>query len=222
MPFNDAAKNSALDALDEVAAAPTIFVTHVGVHTLADPGTGTNASGTEATGGTPAYARQAVTWGAAASGQKSNTNALTFDVPAATYGFFTLFNAATGNTNNYRGYIPFGGASTLKGFFSVDTTLANDALFSRAHGMSDNDRVMLFNVFAESLPTGLGEGTIYHVVQSTTDSFKVATTSGGTPADITAVQGGEGYWQRVVPEVFGAQGQITVAAGALVLDATAF
>ena len=38
--------------------------------------------------------------------------------------------------------------------------------------------------------------------------------------DITATGGGEGYWQRVVPETFGAQGQITVASGALVLDGT--
>jgi hypothetical protein len=31
---------------------------------------------------------------------------------------------------------------------------------------------------------------------------------------------GELFWQTVVPETFGSQGQVTVAAGALVLDAT--
>jgi hypothetical protein len=217
MPFNDTAKNAALDALDESASQ----ITHVGVHTLTDPGTGTNANSGEATGGSPAYARVAVTWGAAASGQKSNTGALTIDVPAGTYGYFTFFNASTGNTNNYRGYVPFGGASALKGFFSVDTTLANDQLFSVGHGMSDGDRVMLFNVFSETLPTGVSEGTVYFVVSSATNTFKVSTTSGGAAVDITAVGGGEGYWQRVVPEVFAAQGQITVAIGGLVLDATA-
>lgn len=216
MPFNDAAKNAALDALDESATQ----ITHVGVHTLTDPGTATNASAGEATGGSPAYARKAVTWGAAASGQKSNSGSLTFDVPAGTYGFFTYWNASTGNTGNYRGYAPFGGASALKGFFSVDTTLTNDQLFSVAHGLADNDRVMLFNVFAESLPTGLTEGTVYHVVSSAANTFKVSTTQGGAAVDITAVGGGEGYWQRVVPETFGDQGQITVAVGALVLDAT--
>jgi hypothetical protein len=146
---------------------------------------------------------------------------LTFDVPAGTYGFFLYFNASTGNTSNYRGYAPFGGASALKGFASTDTNLANDTLFSVAHGMSDGDRVQLFNVFAETLPTGLTEGTVYFVVSSATNSFKVSTTSGGAAVDITALAGGELYWQRVVPEVFGAQGQITVAANALVLDATA-
>lgn len=216
MPFNDPAKNVMLDALDESASQ----VTHIGVHTLTDPGTGTNANAGEAAGGTPAYARQPVTWGPAASGAKSNTNTLTFDLPAGTYGFFTLYNALSGNTNNYRGYTPFGGASTTRGFFSVDTTLANDQLLSVAHGLVDGDRVMLFNVFAETLPTGLSEGTIYFVVNSATNTFKVSLTSGGSPVDVTALGGGEGYFQRVVADTFGGQGQIVVNAGQLVLDLT--
>jgi hypothetical protein len=218
VPFNDTAKNTALDALDEGATAGVKFV---GIHTLTDPGTGATANAGEATGGSPAYARIAATWGAAATGQKANTNTFTFDVPAGTYGFFTLWNASSGNlSGNYQGYIPFGGASAVKGFFSTDTNLANDQLFSVAHGLADGDRVMLFNVFAEALPTGLAEGTIYFVVGSATNTFKVSLTSGGAAVDITALGGGEGYFQKVVPEVFGAQGQITVAASALVLDAT--
>jgi hypothetical protein len=216
MPFNTTAVNVMLDALDESVTQ----ITHVGVHTLTDPGTGTNANSGEATGGSPAYARQAVTWAAAASKQKSNSGSLTFDVPAGTYAFFTLFNASTGNSSNYRGFIPFGGSSAIKGWFSVDTTLTNDKFFSVAHGMSDADRVMLFDTFGEALPTGVSEGTIYYVVSSTADTFKVSTTSGGAAVDITATGGGEGFWQRVVPEVFGAQGQITVAASALILDGT--
>lgn len=218
MPFNDLAKNTALDALDE---ANTNGVKFVGIHTLTDPGTGLTANAGEATGGSPAYARIANTLGAAASGLKSNTGTFTFDVPAGTYAFFTLWNASTGNSGTqYLGYIPFGGATALKGFGSVDAALTNDQLFSRGHGMADGDRVMLFNVFAETIPTGLTEGTLYFVVASTTDSFKVSATSGGSAVDITALGGGEFFWQRVVPEVFASQGQITVAAGALVLDAT--
>lgn len=221
MPFNDASKNTMLDSLDESVAGS---ITHIGIHTLTDPGTGTNANAGEATGGSPPYQRQAVTWGAAASGQKTNTSSLTFDVPAGTYGFFTLWNNVSGNTDNYRGHIPFGGANAIRGFFSTDPTLANDALLSVAHGMSDGDRVQLFNVFSEALPTGTGltEGAILYVVSSTANSFKVSTTQGGGAIDITALGGGEGYFQRVVPETFGAQGQVTVAASALVLDLTAF
>lgn len=215
MPFNDTAKNVALDALDESATQ----ITHIGIHTVTDPGTATNALAGEATGGAPAYARQAVTWGAAAAGVKSNTSTLTFDVPAGSYAFFTFWNiGTTANTNNYRGYTPFGG--TVRGFFSVDTTLTNDQVFSVAHGLADGDRVMLFNVFAETLPTGYTEGTIYFVVASAANTFKVSLTLGGAAVDVTAVGGGEGFWQKVVPEVFGAQGQITVAAAAITLDAT--
>lgn len=214
MPFNTPAKNLTLDALDEGVAGG---ITHVGIHTLTDPGTGTNANAGEATGGSPAYARKAVTWAAAASAAKSNSGALTFDVPAGSYGFFTLWNALTGNTNNYLGHIPFGGSTALKGFFSAELT--GDTFVSVAHGLANDDRVIVYDVFGEALPTGVSEGTVYWVVSATTDSFKLAATQGGTAINLTT--GGEGYWQRIIPEVFGAQGQITVAAGALVLDATA-
>lgn len=213
MPFNDAAKNVMLDALDESATQ----ITHVGVHTLTDPGTNTNANSGEATGGSPAYGRQPVTWGAAAAGQKSNTGSLTFDVPAGTYGFLTFWNASTGNTNNYRGYAPING--TIKGFGEVDSTdVTNDTITSSGHGLSNGDRVMVFNVFSESLPTGLTEGTVYFVVGAATDTFQVSTTSGGSAVNITA--GGELYFQKGLPETFASQGQITVAAGALTLDLT--
>jgi len=213
MPFNTTELNNFLGATT---------ITHIGIGNLTDPGTGTNYAGTEATGGSPAYARQAVTWGTAASGLRTGSSGiLTFDVPAGTYGFFLYFNASTGNTGNFRGYAPFGGATALKGFASTDPTLTNDTFFSVAHGMADGDRVQLFNVFAETIPGGITEGTVYFVVNSATNSFKVSTTSGGAAVDVTALNGGEVYWQRVVPETYNSQGQITVAANALVLDGTA-
>lgn len=210
MPLNDPAKNAMLNGND---------ITHVGVHQLTDPGTSTNANSGEVNGGSPAYARKSLTQASAASGQKANSGALTFDIPAGTTaGFLTFWNAGTGNTNNYRGYAPVNG--TAKGFFSVDTTLANDQLLSVGHGLADGDRVMLFNVFSETLPTGLTEGTIYYVVSSATNTFKVSTTLGGSAVDITAVGGGEGYWQKIIPETFASQGQLTVDIGALILDLT--
>ena len=213
MPFNDVSKNLMLDALDE-----SVQIDFVGIHTLTDPGTGTTANGGEATGGSPAYARLGAVWGAAASGLKSNTGALTFDVPAGTYGFYTLWTAVTGNTTEYRGHLPFGG--TVKGYGTVDAAdVTANAITSSAHGLINTDRVMVSNVFAESLPTGLTEGVIYFVVGATTDTFQVSLTLGGAAVDITAI--GELFFQKVVPEVFGAQGQIVAAIGALVLDLTA-
>lgn len=66
----------------------------VSLHT-ADPGaTGTS----EVTGGTPAYARKAVTWAAASAGSMSASNAPVFDVPAATITHLGYWSAATAGT----------------------------------------------------------------------------------------------------------------------------
>lgn len=218
MPFNPTAQNEALKS--GTGGGVSGAITHVGLHTTAtEPGTGTNAAAGEATGGSPAYARQAVTWGTASGGTLANSNTLTFDLPAGTYGWLTFFNASTGNTNNYRGYAPLNGSTS--GFAAVDTTLTNDQFLSPGHGLSDTDRVQLFNTFAGSIPTGITEGTLYYVVNSATNTFKVSTTSGGAAVDITALGGGEVYFQKVIPEAFAGQGQLTIAIGAIVLDATA-
>lgn len=212
MPFNDTAKNAMLDALDEAVSQ----ITHVGVHTLTDPGTGTNANSGEVAGGSPAYARKAVTLAAASGGTKANSASLTFDIPASTTcGFLTFWNASTGNTSNYRGYAPING--TLRGFGTVDSAgVTADAIQSAAHGLVDTDRVMVMNVLGESLPAGLTEGTIYFVVTSATNTFELSLTSGGASVDITGQ--GELYWQKVIPEVFASQGTLTVDVSALSLD----
>ncbi|MBU0967319.1 MAG: hypothetical protein KKA54_13170 [Proteobacteria bacterium] len=69
--FVNAAKNTMLDALT---------VAYASLHN-GDPGaTGTN----EVTGGSPAYARKAVTFNAAAAGARALNADVTFDVPACT------------------------------------------------------------------------------------------------------------------------------------------
>ena len=144
MPFNQVAQNEALKS--GTGGGVSGAITHIGVFTTAaEPGTGTNSTGTEATGGSPAYARQAVTWGTAASGQLTNTNALTFDVPAGTYGYLSYHNASAGNTNNYRGYGPING--TVKGFGTVDSAgVTANNIQSAAHGYANADRVTVYNL----------------------------------------------------------------------------
>jgi hypothetical protein len=220
MPFNPTAWNAALDALDETSGGAGA-ITFVGIHqSSGDPGITTTAGGTEATGGSPAYARKAAVWGAAATGQKSNTGTFTFDVPAGTYAYFTLWNALTGNSGTqYLGFIPFGGVTPLKGFFATDPTLANADFFADGHGMANGDRVILYKTFGVALPTGLTQGTLYFVVGTATNSFQVSTTLGGSAVALSGTAS-QGFFQRVVPEVFASQGQITVAAAALILDVT--
>ena len=61
-----------------------------------DPG-GTGTVVGEVTGGSPAYARKAITWGAPAAGVVTAT--VTFDVPiSTTVTFAGVCSAATGNT----------------------------------------------------------------------------------------------------------------------------
>lgn len=202
MSYNDTAKNNLLDGLRAV-------VDFVSLHS-GNPGT-TGAN--ELSGGSPAYSREAVVWSAASGGQATNSGAITFDVPAGITVYHVGFSdAVTGGNNN--GYAPLVG--TPKGFGSA--AAGTDVVTSVAHGLSDTWQVVVANVFAESLPTGLTEGDVYFVRDATTDTFKLALTSGGTAIDLGA---GELAFQRCVPETFGSQGTLTIAIGQLTLDLTA-
>jgi hypothetical protein len=98
--YSVAAKNYMLDQLGTQAL-------YVSVHTT-DPGsTGT----AEATGGSPAYARQGVTWNAAASGSKTASSTPSFDLAAGTYRYLGLWTAVTGGT--YWGKILLPSAQTF-------------------------------------------------------------------------------------------------------------
>lgn len=72
MALNDAAKNAMLNHL----------ATLIGFVSLHTDVLGSGNIG-EVTGGTPAYARKAITWGAAAAGSVAASNAPVFDIPAA-------------------------------------------------------------------------------------------------------------------------------------------
>jgi hypothetical protein len=88
MALTDAAKDIGLDA---IAAA----VTHVGLHS----GAVGSGSGSELSGGSPAYARQAVAFGSASAGSVAMTGTETFDVPAAaTVSRTGLWSASTAGT----------------------------------------------------------------------------------------------------------------------------
>lgn len=202
MSYNDLAKSTGVDG---IAALVDFLSLHEG-----NPGT-TGAN--EISGGSPAYARKGVAFGAAAAGVATNSGAITFDVPAGkTIYHVGLWDAAS--AGNFYGYAPLVG--TPRGFGSV--AAATEVTTSVAHGLSDTWQVVVANVFAESLPTGLTEGDVYFVRDAAADSFKLALTSGGVAIDLG---GGELAFQRCVPEVFGSQGTLTLAIGQFALDLTA-
>ncbi len=82
--FTDSGKNEMLDAST---------ITHAALFN-GDP----SGAGVEISGGTPAYARQAITLTPAASGQIVITADETFDVPASTVNYVGFFDALTGGT----------------------------------------------------------------------------------------------------------------------------
>lgn len=60
---------------------------------------------------------------------------------------------------------------------------STDVVTLNGHGLSNTDPVVLHNV---SAPCGLRAGQVYYVRDSTTNTFKLAATSGGAAIDITA------------------------------------
>ncbi len=199
MPLTDAGRNASLDGLAAVAGFASL---HSG-----DPST-TGAN--ELTGGTPAYARKAITYAAASAGQRSNSAAITFDVPATTVTHVGLWSAVTAGT--FYGWYPAGGFTPM----AATLDAATDVFTSFAHGLTNTNQVLVYDVMAAGLPTGFTEGTVYFVVSATTDTFQLSATSGG--AAITVTTSAEVVVHRVLPEVFAAQGQYQIAIGSLVLD----
>ena len=159
----------------------------------------------EVTGGTPAYARKAIVFGAAAVRVKAATSKPLFDIPASTtvrwIGVWT--NAGT----IFRGMFANGG--TERGF-QVD--VLNNNIVCEAHGLIDTDAVVFYG---GPPPTGLTEGVVYFVVSNTAgdpDTFKVALTVGGAAIDITGQHSSTCKLAKMVQETFAAQGTHEVAA----------
>lgn len=196
MPTTSTGKNKILDS-----GIPAI--THIGALTALTP--------TEVAGGS--YARQSITHAAAASGIKDNNGAITIPIPAGT----TVIAVAEYDASSSGNLLAYGGiGSTVKG---VGTAAVNDLITSNGHGLVADDRVMVWGVNGESLPTGLSATTLYYVISTglTTNVFSLSTTQGGSAVDITAV--GELGFAKTVPETFSSAGNLVFASGALDHDA---
>jgi hypothetical protein len=84
--YDITARNVMVDALAALAV-------RVAAHT-GDPGAA-NAADNEVTGGSPAYARKAIAWSAAAAGSAAQNGNVVIDVPAAvTVSWLSLWNTA--------------------------------------------------------------------------------------------------------------------------------
>ena len=206
MRFSDLATQRMLNALDE-SGGVGVGATHGSLHT-AYSASGAN----ELSGGSPAYTREAATWAAASGRSKATSASMVFDVSAGTtVRWVGFFDSAT--SGNFLGMVPNGGG-TPESFVVPD--ISNDLLEAPSHGFSNGNTVVAWTVPGVGLPTGLSEGTVYYVISAATDELALSLTAGGATINITAV--GSGFLQRIVEEVFGAQGTHTVTTATMSLD----
>lgn len=162
--------NSLLDMVFRDQAFTPIEGVEASLHT-ADPG----ASGSsEVTGGS--YARQAITFNAAGSGQVAVAANVAFTgMPAAD----VLYIGYWADDGRFIGSGPNG---ALK---NATATASDDTFTSSNHGLSDGMTVALLAPLGGSLPTGVSADTVYYVRDATTHTFKLAATSGGSAINLT-------------------------------------
>lgn len=194
-----AAKNYALDAL---------LPADVSLHT-AYSSSGAN----EVTGGSPAYARKAITFSAASAGSKAASSTPTLDVPASTeVRFVGLWGL--GSPSQFLGMFALGGSE--KEIIGIQLGSPEGVITIPSHGYSNTNKVVFYG---GTPPTGLTEGTIYYVINATTDTFSVSATEGGAGIPLTGYPDGEVKVSKIVPETFGSQGTLQISAATLALSA---
>ncbi len=81
----------------------------------------------------------------------------------------------------------------------VFTAAIDNIITSNGHGLNDGDKVRFFTT--DTLPAGLDPNTTYFVINSTTNTFKVSLTSGGSEITITDIGTGIQKFQRGLIEV---------------------
>lgn len=135
-----------------------------------------SASGAnEVTGGS--YARQAITWNAAASGALDSSNAPSFSVPSGQTVRFIGFWETGASPDVFQGMLPNQQTGdVVPRRFIVDTT--NNQISMPAHGLVVDEAVVFIG---GTPPSPLVEGTVYYVVDVLTDAFGVQSTQGGSP-----------------------------------------
>lgn len=194
--FTTASRNLMLDANG---------TTHVSAHTAYSV-TGAN----EVTGGSPAYARKAISYAAASAQAKASSTSPTFDIPSGTtVRFIGRWTALTGGT--FLGMEANGGSEQE---FSVDLTA--DTVLEPGHGRAADSKIVFYG---DTVPTGLTEGTTYYVRNPTTDTYQVGATPGGAAINMTGYPGRACVVSTIVEEAYASQGTLQLTSNTLRLDA---
>jgi len=169
-------------------------ITHASLHSGYPGTTGLN----ELSGGS--YARQSPS-APGASGGVRTLGSRTYAVPASTVRWEGYWS-----NSNFLGCAPNGGQPMP---YIADATA--DTIFATGHGIGNGEKVVLWG---GTVPGGIVEGDVYFVVSATTDTFKLALTSGGTPIDLTSANYG-GRMSAIIEDVYAAPGSHTVSSTTL-------
>lgn len=203
MPFSTTALNQGLDALN--GGSPSSIIGFASLHSAYS-----TSGANELTGGSPAYARQAVTWSAASGASKASASvAGAFNVPAGqTVAFVGLWSA--GSAGTFAGMGPNDAGTP----FAFTATLASPGIFTApGSSFANGNTVVVFPGAGATLPTGVTAGTVYYVVAASGVTFELSATLGGSGINLSAA--GAGIVQAVTPELFGAQGTFTLSSETL-------
>ena len=175
--FTDAFVGLLLDWGGNIGTPTRPNAFHAALHSGYPGLTGAN---NELTGGS--YARVAFT--PERSGRiLRNTAAIDFPAASSVWSealFASFWSAASAGT--CYGYAPLGSAAARQA--SITDTTA-DLVEIAGHGFADGDRVFLQQIAGIAVPTGLTKDTVYFVRDATTDTFRLAATSGGTAIAIS-------------------------------------
>jgi hypothetical protein len=167
-----------------------------------------SASGAnEVTGGSPAYARQALTWASAAANSKALSGTYTWNVPASTTVYWVGFWDAV-TSGNFQGMAPAGNASA----FTFTALSSTSILTAPGSSFTSNQQVVIAPTGGSTTPGGLVVGTVYFVKSPSSDTFQLSATTGPGSA-VTISSDGSGIIQAITPEAFGSQGTFLLSAG---------
>ena len=157
----------------------------------------------EVTGGS--YARQAIAFGDAAGGIRTQTGSAIFSVTTTTVRWVGYW---AGTQWLYAA--PAGGASP-KNFIVLP---GDDTVYCPLHGWADGQQVVIFNGTA---PAGTDEGQILYVRDAGTNTFKVAATDGGTAIDMTTAPSWGAVIAAITEYVYPAGGTFTLESSTMVV-----
>lgn len=169
------------------------------LHTAFPGTTGAN----ECSGG--GYAQQAIAFGTASGGVRTQTGSAVFSVSAQTVRWVGYWSGTT-----WLFAAPAGGASP-KNFIVLPS---DDTVYSPAHGWSDSQKVVIFNGTA---PSGTDEGQILYVRDATTNTFKVAASDGGAAIDMATAPSWGAVIAAITEYVYPAAGTFTLESSTIVI-----